>query len=135
MGDSSLKIPDEIAKVFQCFRGEVLGRRCVLLDAFQVLDRQEGLLPLLINDSCESIILLLNFLDDFLFDALLLKDCVSHVGAICEGCLRGLKELLELIDLVSTGLLESHTSATTTVIIEKAVIAERHVANPAVSGQ
>ena len=100
-----------------------------------MLDRQESLLPLLINDSCESIILLLNFLDDFFFDTLLLKDCVSHVGAICEGCLRGLKELLELIDLVSTGLLESHTSATTTVIIEKAVIAERHVANPAVSSQ
>ena len=112
MGDSPLKIPDEIAEVSQCFRGEVLRRRRVLLDALQVLDRQEGLFPLLINDRCESIILLLNFLDDFLFDSLLLKDRVFHGGALCQGCLRGLKELLELIDLVRTGLLEGHTSAT-----------------------
>ena len=112
MGDSPLKIPDEIAEVSQCFRGEVLRRRRVLLDALQVLYRQEGLFPLLINDRCESIILLLNFLDDFLFDSLLLKDRVFHGGALCQGCLRGLKELLELIDLVRTGLLEGHTSAT-----------------------
>ena len=115
LGDSSLKILDEIAEVSQCFRGEVLGRRRVLLDALQVLYRQEGLLSLLINDRGEPIILLLNFLYDFLLDTLLLLDSGLHGGAICQGSLRLLKELLELVDLVRAGLLEGHTSATASV--------------------
>ena len=135
LSDSSLKILDEVAKVSQCFLSEVLGRRCVLLDALQVLDCQKGLLSLLINYRCEPIILLLNFLNDFLLDALLLKDRVLHAGTIFKGSLCRLKKFVELIDLIRTGLLEGHTAATAPVKIEIAVIAESHVADLAVGSQ
>ena len=78
-----------------------------------MLNRQKSLLPLLINDRCKSVILLRNFLDDFLFNAFLLEDRVLHLGALRESGLCLAKQLLELIDLVGTRLLKGHTSATT----------------------
>ena len=113
--DSAFKIPDKLAKVAQSFLSKVLRGRCILLDALQVLNRQEGLFPLLVNDRSKPVILLLNFLYNFLFDALLLKNCRLHLGALRKCILCLAKELLELADLVCARLLEGHTSAAATV--------------------
>ena len=98
-----------------------------------MLDCQEGLFSLLVNDRSESIILLLDLLHNFLLDALLLQYRRLHHRALRQRCVSLSQKLLELSDLIGTRLLQGHTTATATMIIEVAVIAERLVVDSAVS--
>ena len=103
---------------------EVLGRGFVLFNALQVFNCQFGLLSLLVDNLRQLVVLLLDFLDDFFLNALLLTDSGLHLRALLEGSLCMTEQLLELIYLKLTGLTECHTAATSTVQIEIAVIAE-----------
>ena len=100
-----------------------------------MLDSEEGLLTLLINDSSQLVILLLDLLDNLVLYTLLLQHIVLHCGALLEGRSALVQKLFELADLKSTGLLEGHTTTAATMIIEIAVIAESDVMDAAVSGK
>ena len=81
------------------------------------------------------VVLLFDFLDDFLLDALLLAHSGLHLRALLESSLCVTEQLLKLIYLKLTGLTECHTAATPTMQIEIAVIAERLVMDLAIGCQ
>ena len=115
--------------------GEILWRWRVLLDTFQVLDCQESLFALLVDDGGQLVILMLNLLDDLLFNALLLHDSVLHGATLLECGLGLVEQLLELADLEGTCLLEGHTATAAAMIVEVAVIAKGLVVDATVSGK
>ena len=86
--DLALQVLYKRTQVCQCILSEIFGRRCILLDAIQVLDRLESLFSLLVDNRSEPLILLRDLLDDLLFDALLLHDRALHRRALLEGSLR-----------------------------------------------
>ena len=83
-GNPVLKICKESLHARESVLSEILRGWFILLDTFQVFDSQVGLLTLFINDGCEFVILLLNFLDNFLFNAFLLHNSVIHGAAVLE---------------------------------------------------
>ena len=119
----------------ECLLSEILGRRRILLDALQVLDRQESLLSLLIDDRCELVILVLHLLDDLFFDAFLLENCVLHCGTLAKGFLCLIKQLVKLVDLQGAGLFQCHATSASTVLVEVAIVAECLIAHATIRGQ
>ena len=93
------------------------------------------MLALLVDYGGEFVVLVLDLLDDFLLDTLLLKHSVLHRGALIQ-CLVSLAEqLLELVDLERAGLLECHAATAATMQVEVAIVAEGLVVDATVSGQ
>ena len=79
LGNLLLNVLDEILhSVQRCLR-EVFAGRGVLLDALKVFDRLLGIDALLIDDRLQLIVLLVHFLHNFFFDALLALHSVCHL--------------------------------------------------------
>ena len=133
--DAALQVLDVGLEADESFLGEVLGRRLVLLDALQVLDREEGLLALLVDDRGKLVVLVLDLLDDLFLDALLLHHRVLHARALLERLVRLVEQVLELTDLERARLLERHAAAAATVQVEVAVVAEGLVMDAAIRRQ
>ena len=56
--DLALQVLYKRTQVCQCILSEIFGRRCILLDAIQVLDRLESLFSLLVDNRSEPLVLL-----------------------------------------------------------------------------
>ena len=111
---------------------EILRRRRILLNALQVLDRQKSLLSLLIDNRCELVVLVLDLLDNLFLDAFLLQDSVLHRGTLSKGLLCLVEQFVKLIDLQCARLLQCHAAATSTVLVEVAIVAESLVTDATV---
>ena len=84
---------------------EVFGRRCVLLNTFEVSNCLESLLTLLVDDCCEFSVLMLYLLDDLFLDTFLLLYSRLHGLTFLKRCVRLVKQLFKLAYLDSTRLL------------------------------
>ncbi len=133
--DSALQILDESLQGRKSFLSEILRRWRVFLNALQMLDSEESLLTLLVNNGGKLVVLVLDLLDDFLFDALLFKNSVFHGRALAKGFVGLVEELLELVYLQGGGLLEGHSATAASVQVEVAIVAEGLVVDAAVRRQ
>jgi len=69
----------------QGFLGKVFGRWCVFLHALEVLDSVLGLDFLLVDDVLQLLVLPVDFLEYFFFEAFLPHDSALHVCTSREG--------------------------------------------------
>ena len=105
----------------------------VLLDALQVLDGVESLVPLLVDNVLELLVLVVHLLDHLFLNAFLLGHLSLHLSTTRVLLLGKFQDFLKLVDLLGGCLLKSHSSATRTMVVKVAVIAECLVMITAIS--
>ena len=100
-----------------------------------MLDSEEGLFSLFIDNSRELRILVLYFLDHLFLDTFLLLHSILHRGALLEGCLSLIEQLLKHANLKSAGLFECHSATTPAMQVEVAIITEGLIVDATVGRQ
>lgn len=85
--------------------GQVLRGCLVLKHGLQVLDCVLGILALLVDDGLEGVKLAIDLLHNLLLKTLLVYERRLHILAALDGGVNHLVDLLELRDLLETGLL------------------------------